>query len=497
MSTDEFNGVNMRVAVVGSGYVGLVAGACFAELGHQVVLVDNDQDKVKLLRNGGIPIHELHLAELIEKFHGTDHLVFTTSLAEAVRSCSVIFIAVGTPPLSNGEADLSYIEEVARAIAQNLDEYKVVVEKSTVPVLTHDWIRRVMRLNGAQDESFDVVSNPEFVREGTAVTDFLYPDRIVIGADSDRSAALLRELYHPVVSGEYRRRVEKVPVPADAQHSARLIVTGAKSAELIKHASNSFLAMKISFVNAVANVCEAVGADIQEVCEGLGSDCRIGSRFLNAGIGFGGSCFPKDLKAFRAVARDSGCEFGLLDEVIKINREQRQRFVRKLRNALWTLKGKRVAALGLAFKGGTDDIRESPAIDVIELLLNEGVTVVAYDPAAMDRAKEVMADRITYAESPYDACMGADALLLLTEWPEFSELDLVRLRSALKYPIVVDGRNLFDPGQMADLGFQYHSVGRPVASGLFAGASVSSREGAEAPSPSDLSALVFSPTHTP
>lgn len=450
----------MRIAVVGSGYVGLVAGACFAELGHQVVVVDNDQEKLKILREGGVTIHEEHLPELLAKFHGSDRLTFTDALGEAVRKSSVVFIAVGTPPMKNGEADLSYIEAVARAIAENVDEYKVIVEKSTVPVLTHDWIRKVMMLNGAPHDSFDVVSNPEFLREGTAVTDFLYPDRIVVGADTERSAEMLRSIYEPIVSGDYRRRSDRIAMPADAEDTAKFIVTGAKSAELIKHASNSFLAMKISFINAVANVCEAVGADIKEVCEGIGSDNRIGSRFLNAGIGYGGSCFPKDLMAFRSVARESGYEFGLLDEVININEDQRSRFVRKLRNALWTFKGKRFGVLGLAFKGGTDDVRESPAIAIVETLLQEGGSVCAFDPAAMERTQELLGNRVTYAESAYDACKGMDALLVLTEWPEFAELDLERVRTLLRYPIVVDGRNLFSRTRMQELGFHYYSVGR-------------------------------------
>ncbi len=454
----------MRIAIVGSGYVGLVAAACFAELGHQVICVDNDAQKLAALQRGELPIHEQFLPELLARHRGA-RLTFCGSLAEAVRACAVVFIAVGTPPAHNGEADLSYVEQVSCEIAQAIENYTLVVEKSTVPVYTSDWIRRVMLRNGAAPGAFDVASNPEFLREGSAVTDFLYPDRIVIGADNDRGAALLREIYEPLTDGSYYRREDAIPAPDDALVPPRLIATTAKSAELIKHASNAFLAMKISFVNAVANLCEAVGADVEPVCDGIGSDRRIGHRFLNPGIGYGGSCFPKDLAAFRAVARECGYDFRLLDEVMNINAEQQQRFLRKARSALWTLKGKRMAVLGLAVKGGTDDLRESPAMALVEALLQEGCEVVAYDPAAMARAREALpTGGISFAESAYDAALGADALLILTDWEEFAALDLARLRTALKYPIVLDGRNLYDPELMARSGFHYYSVGRaPVA----------------------------------
>src|SRR5215469_5955392 len=343
----------MKIAVVGSGYVGLVAATCFAELGHTVICVDNDPHKVAALQRGEALIHEQYLPELLARHRG-QRVTFSGTLSDAVRASSVIVIAVGTPPLETGDADLSYVETVARDIAQSLNGYKVVIEKSTVPVYTSEWIRRVMQLAGATPADFDVVSNPEFLREGTAVTDFLYPDRLVVGADSDRAAEVLRQVYAPLTTGSYHRQTGAIPEPAGAQCPARLIVTSAKSAELIKHASNAFLALKISFINAVANICEAVGADVQQVCQGIGTDSRIGPRFLNPGIGYGGSCFPKDLKAFRAVARECGYEFRLLDEVMLINEEQRHRFLRKIRSALWTLRGKRLAVLGLAFKGGTD-----------------------------------------------------------------------------------------------------------------------------------------------
>lgn len=452
----------MTIAIIGSGYVGLVAAACFAELGHDVICVDNDETKLGVLKHGGIPIHEKFLPELLARHRG-ERLRFTASLRDVVEASSVIFIAVGTPAGQNGECDLSYVEAVSREIALAADGHKLIVEKSTVPVCTSDWIRKVMVLNNAPEGTFDVASNPEFLREGTAVTDFLYPDRIVIGADSDFAATMLREIYLPLTAGAYQRQKNAFPAPDDARPLPQLIVTSAKSAELIKHASNAFLAMKISFINAVANICEAVGVDIEQVCQGIGSDNRIGHRFLNPGIGYGGSCFPKDLKAFRTVARECGYDFRLLDEVIKINDDQCERFLRKVRSALWTLKGKRLAVLGLAFKGGTDDIRESPAISLVEKLLAEGSQVVAYDPAAVERAREVLPGGIQYAESVYDAADNADAALILTDWEEFAALDLKSLHSRLKYPIVIDGRNLFRPDEMSEAGFIYLSVGRTDA----------------------------------
>ncbi len=451
----------MRIVVVGSGYVGLVAAACLAELGHQVVCVDNDTAKLAALRRGEIPIHEKFLPELLSRHRG-DRLQFCGSLRDAVLGASAVFIAVGTPPGENGEADLSYVEQVSCEVARAITDFVLVVEKSTVPVYTSDWIGRVMQLNGAASDSFDVASNPEFLREGTAVTDFLYPDRIVVGADKPRSAAVLRGIYEPLTSGSYYRRQDAIPAPDDARVPPPLIVTSAKSAELIKHASNAFLAMKVSFINAVANLCEAVGANVEQVCEGIGSDQRIGRRFLQPGIGYGGSCFPKDLAAFRAVARECGYDFSLLDEVMKINRDQQQRFLRKARSALWTLKGNRMAVLGLAFKGGTDDIRESPALALVQALLREGCDVVAYDPAAMERARqELPSQGVSYAENAYEAARGADALPILTDWEEFASLDLERLRTELKYPIVLDGRNLYAPQLMSDRGFIYLSIGRP------------------------------------
>ncbi len=465
----------MKIAVVGSGYVGLVAGACFADLGHDVVLVDNDQKKLAALRDGQVPIHENFLPELLQRHRG-NKLTFSDDLDGAVRASSAIFIAVGTPPTEQGEADLSYVESVARSISSAINGYKVIVEKSTVPVYTSTWIRKIILRNATAPDEFDVASNPEFLREGTAVTDFLYPDRIVIGADNQRCTELLSEIYAPMTDGSYYRRLDAIPQPDGAVFPPPLIVTSAKSAELIKHASNAFLAMKISFINAVASICESVGGDVQQVCQGIGTDSRIGPRFLNPGIGYGGSCFPKDLMAFRSVARECGYEFRLLDEVMRINEDQRRRFIRTVRTALWTLRGKRVAVLGLAFKGGTDDVRESPAILLVQSLLQEGCKVSAYDPAAIERAKETLGTGVSYAASAYDAANDADALLILTEWEEFAALDLPRMHALLKYPIVIDGRNLYSPQSMASHGFTYYSVGRPPSTPDNQPAPVSSRK---------------------
>ncbi len=453
----------MRIAVVGSGYVGLVAGACFAHLGHDVILVDNDQQKLSALKAGQVPIHEKFLPELLSR-HRSQKLEFSDDLKSAVRSSAAVFVAVGTPPTENGDADLSYIESVARDISGAITKYTVIVEKSTVPVYTSEWVRKIMLRNAAAPDSFEVASNPEFLREGTAVTDFLYPDRIVVGANTGRCAAVLREIYKPLTDGSYYQRTDAIPGPDRVQIPPPLIVTSTKSAELIKHASNAFLAMKISFINAVASICESVGADVQQVREGIGTDSRIGPRFLNPGIGYGGSCFPKDLMAFRSVAREHGYEFRLLDEVIRINEEQRHRFLRKVRSALWTLRGKQLGVLGIAFKGGTDDVRESPAVLLIQSLLQEGCQIAAYDPAAQDRGKEIFTKGVTFVGTPYEAAQGADALLILTEWEEFASLDLERLSRELKYPIIIDGRNLYDPAAMAARGITYYSVGRPTVS---------------------------------
>jgi len=446
----------VQIAVIGSGYVGLVAAACFAELGHKVVCVDNNAERIAALNAGAVLIHEEFLPEVLGR-NRSRRLTFSCDSAEAIRGATAIVIAVGTPQGADGQADLSYVESVAHEIAQQTNGYKLIVEKSTVPVYTNAWIQKLMLENGCAIEDFDVVSNPEFLREGTAITDFLYPDRIVVGADSDRARKLMREIYAPLLNGSYSQESGAVPGPDNA---AEYLETSTQSAELIKHASNAFLAMKISFINMVANVSERVGADIEEVRRGIGSDKRIGQKFLRAGIGYGGSCFPKDVAAFQSVARACGSRWNLLEEVSKINQEQIARFLKKVRSALGTLRGKRIAALGLAFKGGTDDIRESPAINVILGLLAEGCKVTVFDPAAMEKAKEVLENNVKYARDAYAAADNADALVILTEWKEFAALDLNRLRRLLAVPLVLDGRNLYSPETMSQAGLTYHSVGR-------------------------------------
>ncbi len=455
---------SITIAVVGSGYVGLVAAACFAEIGHTVLCVDNDESKVAMLREGGVPIHEEYLKELLDR-HRERSITFTSDLRAATREADAIFIAVGTPQSGTGSADLSYVDAVASEIARSIETYKVIVEKSTVPVYTNEWIRKVVERNGVPRDLFDVASNPEFLREGTAVVDFLHTDRIVVGTDSPRAAALMSAIYEPLTSGRYYEWENSVPGHCNAEALPPLLHVSTKAAELIKHASNAFLAVKISFINVVANICEAVGADVKQVSKGIGMDQRIGSKFLQAGIGYGGSCFPKDVAAFRYVAEQCGIPFGLLSEVEKINVEQKRRFFQKVRSALWTFRGKKLGVLGLAFKGGTDDIRESPAIEVVEMLLREGCTVDAFDPAGMERTAELLppSETMHYVEDAYAAARDKDALLILTDWQEFAELDLERLHQSLRYPIILDGRNLYDPEYMAARGFTYLSVGRQEA----------------------------------
>jgi UDPglucose 6-dehydrogenase len=449
----------MRIAVIGSGYVGLVAAACFAEMGHRVVCMDHDHTKVAALASGQTPIYEEFLAELLQRHRGRA-LTFSTSLAEAVKQAPVIFVAVGTPMSSTGEADLSHVESVSRDIARSISGPATIVIKSTLPVGTYAWIEQSLVLNGCDPADVQVVSNPEFLREGSAVSDFLYPDRIVVGAATERSAQIMRQIYQSLIDGKYAQQAAAVPKPEAAMERPVYIETSPQSAELIKQASNAFLAMKISFINAVANVCEAVGADIAEVCQGVGSDRRIGARFLRAGIGYGGSCFPKDLAGFRSAAQEFGCKFKLLDEVHRINQEQRVRFLRKVRRALWTLRGKKLCVLGLAFKDSTDDVRESPSLQIVQSLIGEGCEVTVFDPAAMNNAKVILGDSVRYAPDAYTAVDGADALLILTEWKEFAALDLHRIKELLKYPIVLDGRNLYPPAEMAKAGLDYHSMGR-------------------------------------
>ena len=454
----------VSICVIGSGYVGLVASVCFAEIGHQVICVDNDEAKVETLRLGGVPIFERHLPELLARHHNRG-VEFTTDLAGAVERSEAVFIAVGTPQGDTGAADLSYVEAVVSEIARAIKSYKVIVEKSTVPVYTNEWIRRVLERHGVGPASFDVVSNPEFLREGSAIMDFLHPDRIVVGANSERSADVLRSIYEPLTAGSYYVQPEALAGPCNALNPARLLVTSAQSAEIIKHASNAFLALKISFINAVARVAESVDADIEDIAAGMGLDSRIGPKFLRAGLGYGGSCFPKDVAAFHWVAQQEGVNFDLLHEVKKINETQKALFVDKVRSTLWTLRGKRIAALGLSFKGETDDIRDSPAIAVIRDMLEAGASVTAYDPAAMDRARYLLplSSKMHYATNAYEAARGADAVLILTDWKEFAELDLDRLSDEVRFPIVIDGRNLYKPKTMLEYGFTYVSVGRPAS----------------------------------
>jgi UDPglucose 6-dehydrogenase len=418
---------------------------------------------VKILREGGVPIFERHLPELLARHSGRG-VTFTSDLGAAVEQSEAVFIAVGTPQGETGAADLSYVEAVVSEIARSINAYKVIIEKSTVPVYTNEWIRRVLQRRGVDPKSFDVVSNPEFLREGTAVIDFLHPDRIVVGANTERAAEMLRRIYEPLTTGSYYESPDSLPGNCCKQSPAKLLVTSAQSAEIIKHASNSFLAMKISFINAVANLAETVDADIEDIAAGMGMDSRIGPRFLSAGLGYGGSCFPKDVAAFHWVAQQQGVDFQLLQEIRKVNETQLEIFFNKVRSALWTLRGKKLAALGLSFKGDTDDIRESPAIAMIEKLLGAGACVTAYDPAAIERAREVLpaSDHLSYASDLYEAATGADAVLILTDWKEFAEIDLTRLNQAVRFPIVIDGRNLFEPQKMLDHGFTYLSVGRPA-----------------------------------
>jgi UDPglucose 6-dehydrogenase len=429
----------MKLTIIGTGYVGLVTGACFAEVGHRVICVDNDAAKVKVLQAGGIPIYEPGLEELVKQNVAAGRLSFTTSTAEGVEQSDVIFIAVPTPPLADGAVDLSFIEKVARDIAGAMTSYKIVVDKSTVPVKTGDNVAETIKRYNKAHVDFDVVSNPEFLREGFAVEDLLHPDRVVIGVRSQRPVPAMKEVYAPF--------------------NAPIIVTDINSAELIKHASNSFLALKISYINAISVVCEATGANVQEVAHGMGMDERIGRRFLDASLGFGGSCFPKDLSAFIKIAEQVGCQFGLLKEVQQINSRQMDRFVKKISDTLWVLKDKTIGVLGLAFKQNTDDVRMSPAIELCQRLQKEGARLRVHDPKALEKAKTVLQD-VTFVEDMDAVAEGCDALVVATEWEQFKKLDLERARKALTHPILFDGRNLFDPAEMERLGFIYKSIGR-------------------------------------
>ena len=429
----------MKLTIIGTGYVGLVTGTCFAEAGHHVVCVDKDAAKVKLLQAGGMPIYEPGLEELVKRNVAAHRLSFTNSTEEGVVKSDVIFIAVPTPPQPDGSVDLSFMEGVSREIAQSMTGYKIVVDKSTVPVRTGEKVAETIKRYCKARVDFDVVSNPEFLREGFAVEDFMKPDRVVIGVRSQRPVQAMKQVYEPF----------QVPI----------IVTDINSAELIKHAANSFLALKISYINAISVICEATGANVQEVANGIGLDARIGRRFLDAGLGFGGSCFPKDLSAFIKISEQLGYDFRLLKEVQRINAEQMDRFIKKIEETLWVLKDKKIGVLGLAFKQNTDDVRLSPAIELCERLQREGAHLRVHDPAAMDKARAILRN-VTYVDKMDDVAEGCDALVIATEWPEFKKLDLERARKSLSHPIVFDGRNLFEAEEMEKLGFIYKSVGR-------------------------------------
>src|SRR5205809_2358957 len=429
----------MDISIIGSGYVGLVTGACFADVGHHVICVDNDAEKVKQLKAGEIPIYEPGLEEIIHRNVSARRLRFTGRIQEGVENSEIIFIAVPTPPLPDGSVDLSFIEGVARDIAGAMTSYKIIVDKSTVPVRTGEKVSETIKRYSKAKVEFDVVSNPEFLREGFAVEDFMRPDRVVIGVSSPRPVPAMQEVFAP--------------------YNAPVIVTDINSAELIKHAANSFLALKISYINAISIICEATGANVQEVANGIGIDARIGRRFLDAGLGFGGSCFPKDLSAFIKISEQLGYDFRLLKEVQRINAEQMDRFVGRIIDTLWVLKDKTIGVLGLAFKQNTDDVRLSPAIDLCQRLQKEGARLRVHDPRAIEKAKAVLKD-VTYVKDMNEVADGCDALVIATEWPEFKKLDLERARKVLTHPILFDGRNMFDPKELERLGFIYKSIGR-------------------------------------
>jgi UDPglucose 6-dehydrogenase len=429
----------MNLAIIGTGYVGLVTGACFAELGHKVICADIDNEKIEKLKRGIMPFFEPGLEEIVEKGIQANRLAFTTSTAEAVKLSEIIFLVVDTPPKPNGQADLSHVEQAAKDVAIDLNGYKLIVNMSTVPVGTVENIARIIKQNLKVKTEFDVASNPEFLREGSAVKDRLKPNRIVIGAESERAIKLLKKVYESI--------------------DAPIIVTNIRTAEMIKYASNAFLATKLSFINEIAYICELVGADVKDVVRGMGYDPRIGFDFLGAGLGYGGSCFPKDTRALDQIAISQGHNFTLLKAVIDVNNMQRVRFVQKIRNAAGGLEGKTIGILGLAFKPNTDDVREAASIDVINYLLSEGAQVKAYDPIAIEKAKQVL-PQIEYCKNAYEVCKGSDVLGIVTEWDEFKNLDYARIKSLLKKPIIVDGRNILEPATIKALGFTYYGIGR-------------------------------------
>ena len=428
-----------KAAVIGAGYVGLVTATCLAELGHTIICVDNDRKKLENLRKGIIPIFEEGLEDLVKKNKKAKRLIFSHSIREAAEKSEIIFICVNTPPLPDGGADLSMVEKVAAEIAGVMNGYKVIVGKSTVPAETHEKIKRTIDRITKGKADFDVASNPEFLREGHAVNDTLHPDRIVVGVESKRAEKILRELYKPI--------------------SAPLVITNITTAEIIKHACNSFLSTKISYINAVANICERVDADVEKVAEGMGFDKRIAKDFLKAGAGFGGNCFPKDLDAFIHLAEKKGYDFQLLKTVRQINTDQKKLIIKKIEDVIWNIKDKTIAVLGLSFKAQTDDIRNSIAIEMVNLLKAKGAKIKAYDPQGMEKARAVLSG-VQFAKDAYSAAKNADCLLIMTEWDEFKKLDLAKIKKLLAQPVVVDSRNIFDPQKMIGLGFVYKCIGR-------------------------------------
>jgi len=431
----------MDISIIGSGYVGLVTGACFADVGHNVICVDNDEAKIKTLQAGRIPIYEPGLEEIVHRNVSAHRLHFSSSIREGVDKSQIIFIAVPTPPQPNGDVDLSFIEKVSREIANVLTDYRVIVDKSTVPVKTGERVAETIKRYNQHGAKFDVVSNPEFLREGCAIRDLMHPDRIVIGAQSQHAVDLMKKVYEPFM--------------------APVLVTGINSAELIKHAANSFLALKISYINAISAICDASGADVEKVADGIGMDRRIGRQFLNAGIGYGGSCFPKDVAAFIHISEQLGVPFTLLKEVQRINDGQKERFLKLIRDTLWVLREKKIAVWGLTFKPDTDDVRSSVAIELVDGMLREGAHVSVYDPKGMEKARELKAIAdAKFAASALEAADGAEALVIATEWSEFANIDFAAVKKRMTTPIVFDGRNLLNPETMGELGFHYHSIGR-------------------------------------
>jgi UDPglucose 6-dehydrogenase len=454
----------MKLAVIGCGYVGLVSGSCLAEAGHEVIATDNDASKIAALQAGKIPIYEPNLDKVLESVVRDGRLKFTADAAAAVRDSDVVFICVGTPPTETGEADLSAIDSVARLIAMESRTPKLVIEKSTVPAQTGEQLKRALNVYARNaGAKFRVASNPEFLREGTAVLDFFHPDRIVIGVEDKESEMQLREIYRPIMEGNFRCPVHQPNCPSTA--TPEFVVTTIASAELIKHASNSFLGLKISYANVLADLCEQLGGNVDEVTRAVGLDPRIGGQFLKAGLGFGGFCLPKDIQAFIKLAASAGIDFGLLKETERVNRNRVDQLLDKVKKALWVMKGKQIGLLGIAFKPNTDDIRLAPAIEVIRRLLAEGAVVRATDPEAMTRARAVF-PTLNYSEDPYDVARGADALLILTEWEQYRRLDWKRVREEMARPLVVDARNMLRPADMIALGFEYVSFGRPDQIGV-------------------------------